>query len=103
MNRWRRRIQKTVTDLLALPQDALAPIARLTCIGGQEVVVEQAVSLLRVEERQVELDLGDMTLLIEGDGFTVHLVASGEVHVTGRVDRIVYRRPQPTGRGGGRS
>ncbi|MCL6599149.1 MAG: YabP/YqfC family sporulation protein [Alicyclobacillus macrosporangiidus] len=102
MHGWKRRIQRTVTDLLALPQDALQRVARLTCVGGQEVVVEQAVSLLRVGEKEVEIDLGETTVLLEGDAFTVQLVASGEVHVSGRVDRITYRRPQPPHQGGRR-
>jgi sporulation protein YqfC len=94
MRSWKNRLQRAATDWLSLPSDALLDVGRLTCVNGSEVIVENAVSLLRVSETDVEIDLGNTMLSLHGAGFIVSLVASREIHVHGAVHDIVYHRKQ---------
>lgn len=94
MSSWKHRLQRAATDWLSLPSDALLNVARLTCVDGAEVVVENATALLKVTETDVEIDLKETILRLHGTDFVVNLVSSGEIHVRGIVDRIVYQRKQ---------
>jgi sporulation protein YqfC len=94
MRSWKHRLQHAATDWLSLPSDALLHVARLTCVDGSEVIIENAVSLLRVSETDVEIDLGDSKVSLHGQAFVISLVSSGEIHVHGVVDQIAYQRMQ---------
>lgn len=92
MRTWKQRLRKSATEWLALPPDALLEVSRLTCVDGGRVVIENVVNLIRVEETIVEMDLGKFDLILTGHGFSVSLVARGEVHVEGEVHQISYSR-----------
>lgn len=98
MRSWKQKMRKTAAHWLALPPDALLDVSRVTCVDASEVIVENVVSLLRVAETEVEMDVGKYTLLLRGQGFVVTLVAQDEVHVTGEVSEFSYVR-----KGGGRT
>ncbi|MCL6636848.1 MAG: hypothetical protein K6T26_02765 [Alicyclobacillus sp.] len=97
-----KRWRETVTAWLALPPDALQAVSRLTCIGGQEVVVEHARCLSKVTDAEVVMELPEGWVHLHGRGFVVKLLAAGEIHVAGDVERIEWRRPGlgPEQRGG---
>lgn len=90
MRMWQQRWTRTAADWLSLPTDALLAVSRVTCVDGREVVIENVNSLVRVAETEVEVDLGDTTLLVTGEKFVVTLVARREIHVQGDVRGIVY-------------
>lgn len=89
---WKRRLQQAAADLLALPPDSMMDVPRVTCIGGQELVVEHVVSLLRVSPEQISANLGEQVLNVYGQSFDVPLVSDGEVHVRGVIERIEFVR-----------
>lgn len=92
MSGWKARLKQSATDLLKLPPDALLDVARVTCVDGKNVVVENARKLLQVEAKQVVLDLGNEILAVIGREFEVTLVTDREVHIAGLVDRLEYVR-----------
>ncbi|MCF8563335.1 hypothetical protein LLE49_01070 [Alicyclobacillus tolerans] len=86
------RFKQAVTNLLALPSDAILDVSRLTCVDGSEVVVENVVALIHVGQKEIQLDLGNMVLHLVGDDFEVTLVAGNEVHMRGQVTEVRYIR-----------
>ncbi len=90
MRRWKRRLQQAATDWLSLPPDTMSGVSRLTCLGGEQVIVENVVGLLHVSDARVEVDLQNSRLTLLGRDFVVTLVSVGEVHVRGLVQQITY-------------
>ncbi|MCL6452453.1 MAG: hypothetical protein K6T78_02370 [Alicyclobacillus sp.] len=88
---WKRRLQEAATDLLGLPPDALGDVSRVTCLGAEKVVVENATELLHVSETRIEVALTYQDLVLEGREFTVTLVSDREVHIEGAVSCIRYQ------------
>lgn len=98
MRAFGRRIKQAATEWFALPPDTLLDIPRLSCLNAEEVVIENLVSLEHVSETEVAADLGQHTVLIEGQAFIVTLVTDQEIHMKGQIDRITYRRHGGAGR-----
>lgn len=92
MRTWSPRIKRTITNWLALPQDTLLDVSRLTCIDGSEVVVENVVALEHVSASDIRLRLENVVLELHGHHFEVSLVAGQEVHIQGIVQQISYIR-----------
>ncbi|RIV25868.1 hypothetical protein D2Q93_05530 [Alicyclobacillaceae bacterium I2511] len=92
MRRWKRRLQQAATDLLSLPRDTMmSGVSRLTCVDGEQVIVENITGLLHVSDSRVEVGLQDRQLTLSGQNFVVTLVSVGEVHVHGNVQQILYQ------------
>lgn len=89
---WKQRIKQSATEMLKLPPDALLDTPRVTCLDGKSVVVDNAKSLVKVEESIVLLDCDVYTVVIRGHDFEVTLVTDKEVHVTGLVDSLEFQR-----------
>ncbi len=94
MSSWKQRLSQATTDWLGLPPDALLNVARVTCLDGRKVIVENATELVRVAENLIEIELPSQRLMIEGRDFVVTMVMSREIHVEGEVHRLTY---QPVG------
>lgn len=87
--------KRIAAEWLALPPDALEQISRVTCLNGQEVIVENIEALTRVSGQVVEIDVGHAVLEVTGKSFVVTLASKREVHLQGEVESITYR---PKGR-----
>ena len=92
MSTWSPRIKRAVTNWLALPEDVLLDVSRVTCVDGRELVIENVSSLVHVGSSQVRLQMADMVIDIAGADFEVTLVAGKEVHVRGTVHQVTYVR-----------
>lgn len=92
MSSWKRRLQETATDWFGLPPDAMLDVSRVTCIGSTEVIVENAVGLIRATDTEIVVELVNDILRVKGREFVVTLVAGREVHVQGQVDTLTYER-----------
>lgn len=89
---WKRRFQRATTEFLRLPPDALLDVSRVTCLGAEKIVIENAVELLHVSDRQIEVTLSEQHVTIEGSNFIVSFISNREVHIEGDVEQIRYHR-----------
>lgn len=94
MRTWSPRFKRAVTNWLALPQDALLDVSRLTCIDGSEVVVENVAALEHVSASAIRLRLENIILELQGQNFEVTLVAGQEIHIRGTIKTITYIRSE---------
>jgi sporulation protein YqfC len=94
MRVWNRRIRKAVAEWLAIPEDSVLTIPRLTCVGGRNTVIENVTGLIHVSETEVVLDLADCRLRLAGEAFEVTFLEGREVHVHGLVHEIRYEWPK---------
>lgn len=92
MRAFGRRIKQAATDWFALPPDALLDASRVTCLNGEELTMENVVSLERVSDTAVEVELQAHVVVVEGRDFVVTLVTDQEIHMRGSIDQITYRR-----------
>jgi sporulation protein YqfC len=90
MRSWKDRLRRATTEWLSLPPDALLDVSRLTCIDGTELVIENAVSLVKVSETEVDIEMTRSLVRLQGQSFIVTLVAEREIHVQGQVSQITY-------------
>lgn len=90
MSSWKERLSHSATEWLGLPPDALQNVSRVTCLGGREVIIENAVELIRVSDVLVEVLLTSQRLIIEGSGFVVKMVMSQEIHLDGQIEKMTY-------------
>ncbi|QQE77336.1 YabP/YqfC family sporulation protein [Alicyclobacillus sp. SO9] len=86
----KRRWKQLATEWLSLPPDALQDVSRVTCLNGNEVIVENIESLLRVSDTQVDIDVGHAVLHVHGESFVVTLASTTEVHLRGSVSSLSY-------------
>lgn len=86
----KRRWKQLATDLFSLPPDALEDVSRVTCLNGQQIIVENIRGLLRVSEEQVDIDLGHALLRAVGTSFVVTLASPSEVHLQGNLHSLNY-------------
>lgn len=86
----KRQWKQLAAEWLSLPPDALQNVSRVTCLNGQEVIVENIESLLRVSDTQVDIDVGHAILHVQGQAFVVTLASTTEVHLRGSVRSISY-------------
>jgi sporulation protein YqfC len=80
-----------MTNTFAIP-DMVSDAPRVTCLDAREVVVENVVGLLHVGTDEIRLDLGNLHLTLWGRDFEVNLVSGKEVHLTGDIVRMEFRR-----------
>lgn len=94
MRTLKHRLKRQAAEWLALPPDTLLDVPRVTCTNGTDVIVENVRKLVRVAEDEVELNLDDAVLHVQGSAFEVTLVTDREVHIHGMVNSIVYNRAE---------
>lgn len=92
MPSWSRRLRTAMTSTFALPPDIVSDAPRVTCIDARQAVVENVVGLLHVSANEIRLDLGTLHLYLVGRDFEVNLVSGKEVHLTGDIESMQFRR-----------
>ncbi|MBX6353833.1 MAG: hypothetical protein IRZ10_10920 [Thermoflavifilum sp.] len=90
MRAWQRRVRRAAVEWLAIPEDSMLETSRLTCVGGEQTVIENVRGLIHVSDSSVVLDLPDCRLHLTGAAFEVTFMAGNEVHVQGRVHTVRY-------------
>jgi|GEM_PF-771211 len=86
-----RRWKRIAAQWFSLPPDTFTDISRVTCLHGEQVIVENIKGLLRVSEQLVEMDVGHAVLAVTGRDFVVTLASHTEVQLEGKVESLTYR------------
>jgi sporulation protein YqfC len=87
-----RRLRSGIAKVLALPEDALVDVARLTWISNTQLHVENHRGLRRFQASHIILSTLDGELEIQGKQLAISSMNRDELFVTGQIEACRYRK-----------
>lgn len=79
-----------MTKNMALPQDVMMDLPRITMIGQIHVYIENHQGLITFSDKELRLLLKQGQLLIRGNAFVIKTILPEEILLEGKIDQVTY-------------
>ncbi|MNJ36183.1 sporulation protein YqfC [Paenibacillus fonticola] len=90
MSRLSRKIRNWAVEALDLPGDLVFDLPRLTMIGNKQLLVENHQGVLHFSPEELQLELKQGILKVEGTELAIRTIMPEEVIIEGRISGIKY-------------
>lgn len=90
MNRWRQRLKRGLIKYMALPQDIILELPRITMIGQIHIYVENHQGLEVFSENELKLKAPKGYIQITGTSFVLKMMYPAEVLLEGTISDVKF-------------
>ena len=80
-----RELPTALAERLALPEEILPGVGRLTLSGGRQALIEGQRGILEYTAERLVVSFGREKLSLQGEGLKVQAMNAGELLITGRI------------------
>lgn len=88
--KWGQLVRKWMTKNMALPQDVMMDLPRITMIGQIHIYIENHRGLITFSDKELRLLLKQGQLLIRGNAFVIKTILPEEILLEGKIDQVTY-------------
>lgn len=88
--KWGQFVRKWMTKNMALPQDVMMDLPRITMIGQIHIYIENHQGLITFSDKELRLLLKQGQLLIKGNAFVIKTILPEEILLEGKIDQVTY-------------
>lgn len=88
--KWGQFVRKWMTKNMALPQDVMMDLPRITMIGQIHIYIENHRGLITFSDKELRLLLKQGQLLIRGNAFVIKTILPEEILLEGKIDQVTY-------------
>ncbi len=86
------RLRQRISQTLALPEDVLLDLPRITLCGNRELEVENFKNILEYLESSIALNCSDSILRLTGSKLEITSITDDFIHVKGNISSVSFTK-----------